>query len=69
MKASGLPKLGSYAQPTPSANHYVVYASKYVATEDCMKPSWEVWNQMRKSIYVQVDDNVCKRRLIENENL
>jgi hypothetical protein len=69
MKTDELPKIGLRAQLSISANHYVVYVSKCVATEYCKKPSWWFWYQMRNAIYEQVENNVCKRRLITNENI
>jgi hypothetical protein len=60
MKTDELPKIGLRAQLSISANHYAVYVSKCLATEDCMELSWELWQQMRKSISEQVENNVCK---------
>jgi len=69
MKTDELPKIGFRTQLIISANHYVVYVSKLAVTKCCMNPSWGLWYQLRKSINEQIENAMCKRQFIDNENL
>jgi len=66
MKTDELLTIRSHTHLDYLANHYVVYMSLRVAAEDCMKSSC-TFSQMRKTIYVPVENNVCKQHMIDND--